>query len=235
MSFQQGVSGLNAAAVELDVIGNNIANANTVGFRGSRAEFGDMYFTNLYGVGSPQIGLGVDTQDVTVSTKQGSTIHTQRGLDIAIDNNGYFVMRTNVTPGSPSSASGTTSSLAYSRNGQFQLDGDGFINHDGNRLQGWVAHPPTGIINQGALTDLQITNQNMTPNATTKLQMGINLDSRLPSLQVAGPPITVKTVVPGDPTTYSWANAGTAFDSLGNEHVVTLYYSKMSPAPGGGG
>lgn len=226
MGFQQGLSGLDAATTQLNVIGNNIANAETVGFKGSRAEFGDMFVSSLYSVSSTQVGIGVQTEAITASTSQGDISPTQRSLDLAISNNGYFVMRTKVPFGSASGGSSSTTPLAYSRNGQFQIDPYGFINNNGNRLQGWMASAD-GVITQGAMTDLQIVSESQAPNPTSLIQMPINLDSRAASIA------TGTVVDPTNPATYTWSNAATVFDSLGNQHVLTLYYSKNPPTAGG--
>ncbi|MBV8046985.1 MAG: flagellar hook protein FlgE [Paludibacterium sp.] len=214
MGFQQGLSGLNAASKQLDVIGNNIANANTVGFKDSRAEFGDMYANSFYGVSATQAGIGVQTLDVAQQMTQGNITTTNNNLDIAINNNGFFIVKTGASTGGTQ-----TGTYEYTRNGEFQVDNQGYIVNNGDRLEGWPA--VNGVVTQGALGDLQLQTSLIAPNATTKIAMGVNLDSR----------DTVPTTTPFSPTTpasYSWSNSTSVYDSLGNSHNLTLYYVKTA-------
>ena len=109
MSFQQGLSGLNAASKTLEVIGNNVSNANTVGFKQSRAEFADVYANSLTGGGASQIGIGTNLANVSQQYTQGNITSTSNTLDIAINGGGFFRMSNN-------------GAVTYSRNGQFQMD-----------------------------------------------------------------------------------------------------------------
>ena len=109
MSFQQGLSGLNAASKQLEVIGNNVSNANTVGFKQSRAEFADVFANSLSGGGASQIGIGTKVSNVAQQYTQGNITATNNSLDIAINGGGFFRMSNN-------------GSVTYSRNGQFQMD-----------------------------------------------------------------------------------------------------------------
>jgi flagellar hook protein FlgE len=209
MGFQQGLSGLNSASSQLDTIGNNVSNASTVGFKSSRTEFSDLFSTSFYGVASTSAGIGSQVNAVTQSFSAGNITPTGRSLDLAINNNGFFIVRQNPTS--------TTGSLAYTRNGQFQVDKDGYIVNGNDRLQGWMAN--NGVVTQGPVTDLKLQTNLISPAATTKVTMGVNVDSRL----------TTPTVTPLDPTntnTFNWSNAAQVYDSLGNQHNLTLYYVK---------
>ena len=209
MGFQQGLSGLNSASSQLDTIGNNVSNASTVGFKSSRTEFSDLFSTSFYGVASTSAGIGSQVNAVTQSFSAGNITPTGRSLDLALNNNGFFIMRQNPTS--------TTGSLAYTRNGQFQVDKDGYIVNGNDRLQGWMAN--NGVVTQGPVTDLKLQTNLISPAATTKVTMGVNVDSRL----------TTPTVTPLDPTntnTFNWSNAAQVYDSLGNQHNLTLYYVK---------
>ncbi|WP_215782120.1 flagellar hook protein FlgE [Paludibacterium sp. B53371] len=218
MGFQQGLSGLNAASKQLDVIGNNIANASTVGFKGSRAEFGDMYANSFYGVASTQAGIGVQTLDVAQQMTQGNITTTNNNLDIAINNNGFFIVKTGA------STSGTsTGTLEYTRNGEFKVDNQGYIVNGPDRLQGWVAS--NGVVTQGATADLQLQTSLIAPSTTSKVTMGVNLDSRSTPPTVAFSPTT--------PASYNWSNSTSVYDSLGNAHNMTLYYRKQTPTATG--
>ncbi|MDF0605027.1 flagellar hook protein FlgE [Neisseriaceae bacterium TC5R-5] len=213
MGFQQGLSGLNAASTQLDTIGNNIANANTYGFKSSRSEFADIYGNTLYGIARTSPGIGVRVAAITQNMSNGNVSTTGRSLDIAINNSGYFTV---------ARPDGT---LAYTRNGQFQVSNQGYIVNDGNQLQGWQADS-AGVVTQGQLTNLRLDTNLISPEASTKGTIGINLDSRV------SPP----TVTPLDPTnasSYNWANTNTVYDSLGNPHQVTLYYVAGTPTATG--
>jgi flagellar hook protein FlgE len=218
MGFQQGLSGLDAAAKQLDVIGNNVANANTVGFKGSRAEFGDMYANSFYGVASTQAGIGAQTLQVAQQMTQGNITTTNNNLDLAINNNGFFITKSGSTT---NNGSGT---LQYTRNGQFQVDREGYLVNNGDRLEGWSA--VNGVIQQGPVGDLKMQTSLLSPKVTTKVGMQVNLDSRL----------TTPTSSPLDPTnpdTFNWSNSTSVYDSLGNPHNLTLYYTKGTPTGSG--
>jgi flagellar hook protein FlgE len=165
MSFQQGLSGLNAASKQLEVIGNNVSNANTVGFKQSRAEFADVFANSLSGGGASQIGIGTKVSNVAQQYTQGNITATNNSLDIAINGGGFFRMSNN-------------GSVTYSRNGQFQMDKDGYIvDATSKRLTGYSAGP-TGGLSTGAPAELRIDTGDLQPSATTEIVGLINLDSR---------------------------------------------------------
>lgn len=206
MSFQQGLSGLNGAAKSLDVIGNNIANASTVGFKGSQAQFADVYANSLNGAGGNQAGIGSKVSQIAQQFTQGNIEASNNPLDIAINGAGFF--RTTVA--------GATQ---YSRNGQFSLDKDGFMtNAQGAKLTGFTASP-TGAILAGSPVPIQISTADLTPVATTRVDTEINLDSG--SLV----PVTVP-FNSTDPTTYNKQTPIDVYDSLGNPHVMSTFYVK---------
>jgi flagellar hook protein FlgE len=206
MSFQQGLSGLNAASKTLEVIGNNVSNANTVGFKQSRAEFADVFANSLNGSGTSQIGIGTKISTVAQQFTQGNITSTNNTLDIAINGGGFFRMSNN-------------GEITYTRNGQFQLDKSGYIvNSDGNRLTGYTANT-AGVLSTGAPSDLSIDTSDLQPAATTEVTGTVNLDSRNTALTAAG-------FDPADPTTYHNSSAVTVYDSLGNAHNVQSYFVK---------
>ncbi len=171
MPFQSALSGIRAASSDLSVTGNNIANASTTGFKGSRAEFGDVYATSL-GAGSGNIGSGVQVMDVSQSFSQGNVSFTENELDLAINGSGFFV----VSQGGEA---------LYTRAGSFGLDADGFVvtNSDA-RLQGFQADE-TGNLD-GIRGDIQIETSNLSPRQTTGVNSLLNLDSTEPVLQTSG-------------------------------------------------
>ena len=208
MSFQQGLSGLNGAAKSLDVIGNNIANASTVGFKGSQAQFADVYAASLNGVTGNTAGIGVKVANIAQQFTQGNIEASNNPLDIAINGAGFF--RTVVN--------GTTQ---YSRNGQFQLDKSGFmINAQGAKLTGYQAGP-SGTILAGAPSPIQINAGDLTPVATSKIDISLNLDSR------SQPPVNTPFDA-DDPTTYTKQIPIDVFDTLGNAHVMSTFYVKTA-------
>jgi len=208
MGFQQGLSGLNAAAKSLDVIGNNVANASTVGFKQSQAQFADVYASV---VGGSDLAAGIGTKVATVAQQfgQGNVSTTNNPLDIAINGQGFYQMDNN-------------GAITYSRNGQFQLDKDGFVvNVQGHKLTGFAANPVTGDISLGSSAPLQIPTQSLTPLPTSTSSVGVNLDSRL---------LVPATAVfsPTDSTSFNSSTALTIFDSLGNSHIATQYFVKSA-------
>ncbi len=167
MSFQQGLSGLNASSKSLEVIGNNIANANTYGAKASRAEFADMYASALTGGGGANnIGIGTTLAAVAQQFTQGNITATGSSMDLAINGNGFF----QVSHGGPTQ---------YSRNGQFQVDRDGYLTNDQQmKLMGYPADA-YGVVQPGQAKPLQLPTSGIAPQATsTKIEMEFNLDSR---------------------------------------------------------
>ena len=165
MGFQQGLSGLNVSSRALDAIGNNLANANTVGFKAAQVQFADVYAASLSGGGASQIGIGASAPAVAQQFTQGNITTTNNPLDIAINGGGFFRMSNG-------------GAVTYTRNGQFHVDKDGYIiNASGLRLTGYGADP-TGAIVPGDFTDMRLNTTNIEPNATTASQVLLNLDSR---------------------------------------------------------
>ncbi|WP_342630550.1 flagellar hook protein FlgE [Marinobacter alkaliphilus] len=164
MAFNTGLSGLRAASVDLDVTGNNIANASTVGFKGSKVQFGDLYASGFLSGGTNPIGDGVRVQDVKQSFGQGNISFTDNGLDMAISGDGFFILNNN-------------GEIRYSRAGQFGIDKDGFVTNNQNmRVQGFTADDDGNL--SGIRGDLQIETDNLAPRRTTNLRSDLNLDSR---------------------------------------------------------
>lgn len=203
MSFQQGLSGLNAASRNLDVIGNNIANAATVGFKGSRAEFADMYANAMNGAGAGQVGIGVTVAKVAQQFTQGNISITDNPLDIAINGGGFFQVAD-----FDRSTGSVTGELLYSRNGQFKIDQAGYIvNNQGKALM-------------GASGPIQVPNAGLPAQATSSVSMEVNLDAR------AEPPTA--TFDPNDASSYNNATSVTTYDPLGVPSSVTFYFRKTA-------
>ncbi|WP_114417634.1 flagellar hook protein FlgE [Marinospirillum perlucidum] len=210
MSFNIGLSGLRGAQMDLSVTGNNISNASTVGFKQSRAEFGDVYASAVLGTGKNSVGSGVLVERIFQQHTQGNIDYTDNALDLAINGNGYFIV----------SEDGQTQ---YTRAGYFGLDKDGYIvNNTGKRLQGYEADLQ-GNIQSGALGDVRISQSNVEPNATSEVDVEFNLDATDTVLDPT-------TFDPTDSTTYSYANSTTTYDSLGNPHTLREYFIKVDPS-----
>ena len=212
MSFQQGLSGLNGAAKSLDVIGNNIANASTVGFKGAQAQFADVYASSLNGAGGVTAGIGTKVSTIAQQFTQGNIESSNNSLDVAINGQGFF--RT-VSSGM----------VQYTRNGQFSLDKDGYMtNAQGAKLTGYQTGP-SGEILAGAPTPVQISTSDIKPVSTTKVGIEMNLDSR-----VAAPVVTPFDAT--DPNSYNKQSPVDVYDTLGNPHVLSTFYVKNAAAPG---
>ncbi len=212
MSFQQGLSGLNASSKNLEVIGNNVANANTFGAKTSRAEFADMYATAIAGGGSNDIGIGTTLAAVAQQFTQGNISATDNPLDLAINGAGFF----QVTDGK--------SATEYTRNGQFKVDRDGYVvNNEQQRLMGYPADA-TGAIQAGQAKALQMPTAGITPAPSTKITMELNLDARAQvTLPGAGAPINF-----ADPSTYNNATSVTVYDAKGQDVALTYYFQKAA-------
>lgn len=212
MGFQQGLSGLNASSKQLEVIGNNVANASTVGFKQSTAQFADVYAASLGGGGGgSQIGIGTKLSAVSQQFAQGNITTTSNTLDMAVNGQGFFRMDNNGT-------------ISYSRNGQFQLDKNGFItNAQGVKLTGYGVDA-AGKVVAAAPGPLQISTANLNPAPTSLATLGLNLDSRNTV------PVTA-VFNPNDSTSFNNSTSMTIYDSLGNSHIATLYFAKQAAVP----
>lgn len=209
MSFNIGLSGLRAATKDLNVTGNNIANAGTVGFKQSRAEFADVYAATVLGTGKNQQGSGVLLGNVSQLFNQGGINYTQNPLDLAINGNGFFQVSNN-------------GALSYTRAGFFGTDKDGFIvDNFGYNLQGYTVDD-NDIIREGVIGNLQIKSASQEPKATSKIEQSYNLNSTLD-----GPKNS--PFDPNDPTTYNSSTSVTTYDSLGNPHTMTQFFEKTGP------
>jgi flagellar hook protein FlgE len=208
MAFNIGLSGLRAATSDLNVTGNNIANAGTAGFKQSRAEFADVYAASVLGTGSNPQGSGVLLGDVSQLFNQGNINYTQNALDLAINGNGFFVTSNN-------------GEISYTRAGYFGTDRDGYVvNNFGYRLQGYAVDA-AGNLQNGIVDDIQIQTAAQSPRATENLEQTFNLNSTN----------TVPTVTPFDPTnpqTYNSSTSTNIYDTQGNAHVMTQYFVKTA-------
>ena len=212
MSFNIALSGVSAAQRDLDTTANNIANVNTVGFKESRAEFGDVYAQSLLAGGKTKVGDGVITQEVAQQFSQGSLQFTNNALDLAITGNGFFA----TVPGLESR------DFSYTRAGMFKLDSSNFVvNSNGDNLLGFPVNAD-GTSSSVALSTTEpvsIPDSSGSPTATSQVKLTMNLPA-------GDGTKTPAFFDPDDTSTYNAATSVTVFDSLGDSHVQTFYFLK---------
>ncbi|MCL4848040.1 MAG: flagellar hook protein FlgE [Acidobacteria bacterium] len=205
-SFSAGLSGLNANSTYLSVIGNNLANINTVGFKASTVRFTDLVSQRIGGTSTNpmQVGLGVATGSISPVFSQGSIDNSREPTNVAIQGNGFFVVRGN-------------EGLAYTRAGDFSFDSDGrLVTQDGWAVQGYTQLDPiTGeVVTTGALTDIVVPPGALRqPKPTTVFSTVTNLDANA----TVGPP----------PTTFT--TSVQIYDALGSPHIATITYENTGP------
>jgi len=210
MSFSTALSGLNAAQADLNVTGNNIANANTSGFKQSRPEFADVFAASFSGVSSTAVGSGVRVSAVTQEFSQGNIEFTSSNLDMAISGDGFFVLNDG-------------GSASYTRSGAFHADSNGFVVNNGNKRLQVYPSVGGGNFNTGVLSDLQLNTTAGAPNGTTLITAGLNLNAA--DAEIIAPPAPVFNV--NDPNSFNDSTAVVIYDSLGTAHNATMYYTKV--------
>jgi len=214
MDFGIAISGLNASSTSIDTIGNNIANASTVGFKTAVTEFAAQYLPPVGGGASKSGGAGVVVEQVAQLFTQGSITNTGNNLDVAIDGSGFLQLNNN----------GVTQ---FTRNGQLQIDANGYlVAGSGARVQGYPANGSGGVT-AGTIGDIKIPTSESAPSATTTINGNLNLDSRSTVPKTS-------TFSPIDQTSFNNESSVTVYDSLGNPHTLTNYF-KLPAAPDAGG
>lgn len=229
MSFQQGLSGLNVSSKALDIISNNVANTNTVGFKTGGAIFADVYAASLTGsVSGKQTGAGSTLGAVRQTFTQGNLTTTNNPLDLAINGDGFFIVGRSDGPN------------VYTRNGQFELDKNGFIiTPTGEKLMGFQSLASTGQLPSpvGGLKELQIPIIGSLPQTTDQIAIGGNLDANSLSPKEAYPSVfegDADGLFPldgdnwRDARTYNFSTSIEVFDSLGKSHELTFYFEKLN-------
>ncbi|MCX7723779.1 MAG: flagellar hook protein FlgE [Thermodesulfovibrio sp.] len=212
-SLFTGISGLNANSLALSVVGDNIANANTIGFKSSRANFADILSQTLSGASAMQVGRGTMIIDIQKMFTQGTLETTANPLDLAIEGDGFFVVR---QPNGP---------IYYTRAGQFRINKDGYIvDPNGYLLQAYQMDANGNVT--GAIGNVYLAGLMSDPSATTLITTQVNLDSR-------ENPSTTTWQYQGGLTlpaagTYNYSTAITIYDSQGNPHVIYTYFSKVA-------
>jgi flagellar hook protein FlgE len=212
MALYVELAGLQAAQTDLDMIGNNIANVGTNGFKSSTANFGDLYATSLLGAdGNITTGQGVTTNSLAQLFTEGTITQTGNPLDVAIYGNGFFQVQ---NPGGD---------IAYSRDGSLQLNAQGYLTNDtGSLVMGYGAQASGGSA-VGALGALQINQANLAATATSSLTMDLNLPSTDAPINTTTTPFSV-----GNPASYNESSTTTVYDSLGTPDTLTTYFTQVS-------
>ena len=215
-----GQTGLESSSTDLSIIGDNIANSATVGFKASRADFSNAMAQQMVGAGGAlsQVGLGTELLSVQKILSQGALNNTGVATDLALDGGGFFVVK-----GSHNGQQGQF----YTRDGQFTMDKAGYlVNQEGLRVQGYPADG-TGAIGPTA-GDLQLGSAASPALPTSTITIKANLDA---GAKVATPPVAFDPL--NAVATSQFSTSVTAFDSLGIQHQVDVYFVKTGDTPTG--
>lgn len=252
--FGISLSGIKNSQKYLDVTSNNIANANTIGFKRSRAEFADVYTNSVFQNNKTVVGMGSQNTTVSQQFVQGNLSgDTGNNLDMAIQGNGFFVLSNENNP-----ADGThfVSDRTYTRAGAFQVNKEGFIvTAQGDFLQGWDVNDrgDAAALDISSTHSIKIPEDTGAPQMSTEIGIGVNLPAGAPSVK---PPINLgnqrnpvmqnlnagvrpnrietwrSAFDPKDSSTYTCSTSQTIHDSLGGAHTLTYYMMKSDPSNG---
>ncbi|MGL5129683.1 MAG: flagellar hook protein FlgE [Aeromonas popoffii] len=212
MSFNNALSGVNAAQKDLNVTANNVANVNTMGFKESRAEFADVYANSIFVNAKTQVGNGVATGAVAQQFHQGALQFTNNALDLAIQGNGFFVTSDGLT----------NLDRTYTRAGAFKLNENSYmVNNQGHYLQGYEinADGTPKAVSINATKPIQIPDRAGQPKMTSLVEASFNL-----SIENKTKPTDPTKFDPKDSTTFANSTSVTIYDSLGAPHVITKYF-----------
>jgi len=240
-SLYQGITGMQAHSTAISVIGNNLANVSTTGYKASNIYFSDLISQNIStSAGSSQLGLGVQVAAIYGDFSQGSIETTTSATDLAIGGNGYFCVK-----------AANSDETYYTRAGNFTFDNDGYlVDTNGYRVQGWAmkkanstSATTTDYQIYGTATDIQVSNFQSPASATTKVSVITNLDPTSESQceSTDGNPFfalfenwdgTADT--PLDSESYSYSTTIKVYDDAGTSHTLTVYYDKVTMSSNAG-
>jgi flagellar hook-basal body protein len=226
MSFYTSLTGLNAAKAELGIVSNNIANVGTVGFKKARAEFGDIFATSPLQNASGSIGQGVLLKGVAQEFSQGNVAFSQNSLDMAIQGQGFFVLKPNLT----------SNQSVFTRNGSFRVNNDRYVvDSSGQFVQVFPVNDDGSVVATGlsSAKSLQLPSTAGLPRASSKIDLGVNLPADaeiIPQQDRYTSGAAVYRFDRNDPNTFNRSTSITVFDSLGNPSIATIYYVKVSNA-----
>ncbi|CZF77116.1 flagellar hook protein FlgE [Grimontia marina] len=216
MALNIALSGLAAAQKDMNTTSNNIANANTFGFKESRAEFGDVYSASIFSNSKTTTGSGVQTSTVAQQFHEGSSIYTNNPLDLRVSGNGYFSVANDKL---------ATNVNFLTRNGAFHLDkNNNIVNSEGQYLLGYDVDNETLQVGSFEPKALNVPDQFGQPRASENVDIGLNL----PAGGASKDPTLFN---PEDPDTYNKSTSATVFDSLGQPYKLTTYYVKDNVTP----
>ena len=223
-AFYSGISGINTNSQAMSVIGNNLANTNTIGFKGSRTIFSDLLSSTIFGsAGASQVGRGVGVSMIDNIFSPGTFESTSTNTDLAIGGNGFFMLK---EPGNDTTY--------YSRAGAFRFNQEGYlVNPEGFRVQGKGFNGVTGTLIDGNPRDILVEDVGLIPaKATDTLTIKSNLDANtigIPAYSPGPPPLGVN-FDPANTSSYNYTASTQTFDTLGNPHLVTTYFRKDTVA-----
>ncbi|TKB25799.1 flagellar hook protein FlgE [Desulfopila sp. IMCC35006] len=223
-AMYSGVSGLNTNSQAMSVIGNNLANTNTVGFKGSRTVFADLLSGSINGSGGmSQVGRGVGMSKVDQIFSQGTFETTESNLDVAVEGDGFFVLK-----------EAGDATAYYSRAGSFRFNEDGYlVNPEGLMVQG-KSFDANGTLKTGDAGNIQVASSGLVAgNVTSTLELTTNLDSTEPiiyldPLDPSDPAYVGPSFAYNDSTTYNYSSSVQVFDTLGNPHLLSTYFTKTA-------
>ncbi|MDX5432870.1 MAG: flagellar hook-basal body complex protein, partial [Halomonas sp.] len=210
MSFSQALSGLNSQSQKLGAIGNNIANSQTVGFKGSNVQFSDVFANS-------RVGLGTRVSAVLQNFNEGNIESTNRNLDLAVAGNGFFRFMD------------TSGEVVYSRNGQLTMKPNGdLVNAQGFQIMGYGLNAAGQVQVGGQPVPLNVSSEELAASATTRVGTTLNLDARMQPGSDDMSTVEARDVN-GDPVSidYHYSNNFTVYDSLGNPRNISVYYEKV--------
>ncbi|MBP0602019.1 flagellar hook protein FlgE [Aeromonas sanarellii] len=219
MSFNNALSGINAAQKDLNVTANNIANVNTTGFKESRAEFADVYANSIFVNAKTQVGNGVATGAVAQQFHQGALQFTNNALDLAIQGNGFFVTSDGLS----------NLDRTYTRAGAFKLNENSYmVSNSGGYLQGYEinADGTPKAVSINATKPIQIPDRAGEPVQTSTIEASFNLPSTASPLAAGNGAADASKFDPKDSDTYSSSTSVVVYDSLGEPHTITQYFVK---------
>jgi flagellar hook-basal body protein len=221
MAYGISLSGLQSASEAIDVTSNNIANAQTVGYKTGEYVFADQFFRAQDPQNKDRAGMGAYRQAIRRNDSYGTIVNSANNLDMAITGKGMFILAKTVDGTVPSE---TPSKFQYTRNGQFGVDSEGrVVNQSGLFLVGYPADG-TGTISYGSKSVLTLDpTEVLAQEATATSNLNLNLDNRVSTL-------TGTAFSPNKTTTYSQSTSQTVYDSLGESHTLAMYYKKVNSA-----
>jgi flagellar hook protein FlgE len=220
MGYGIGLAGLTTTSQAIDVVSNNIANAQTVGFKNGQFVFADMYFKANDAQAKDRVGMGSQQQAVRRDQSYGSVTSTQNPLDLAITGPGMFMLAKDVVGTTPTES---PSKFEYTRNGQFGTDSENrMVNPSGLLVVGYPSDESGNII-AGAKSVMTLDQTPLPSQPTENSQVALNLDTRNSEMDIA--------FIPTNSSTYSQATSQTLYDQNGNAHILGLYYKRISSQP----